>query len=237
MRQTKNLAVIPARSGSKGLKDKNIKMLLGKPLMAYTIEAAINSGVFEEVYVSTDSVQYSEIAKEYGAKVPFLRSRINATDTASSWDTVLEALDRYEEFGREFQTVMLLQPTSPLRNERDIVEAYDVFIHNKANAVVSVCEADHSPLWCNTLPKDYSMEKFIDYKALNVPRQKLDTYYRINGAIYVVDIAYLKNDNNIYRSKCFAHIMDKRHSIDIDDEFDFKYAEILMKASNNNIYN
>ena len=90
----KNLAVITARSGSKGLKDKNIKLLNGKPLMAYTIEAALESGMFEEVYVSTDSQKYAQIAIEHGASVPFLRTEENATDSASSWDTVAEEIGR-----------------------------------------------------------------------------------------------------------------------------------------------
>ena len=109
-----NIAIIPARSGSKGLKDKNIKNLLGKPVMAYSIEAALKSGQFSTVMVSTDSEQYAKIALEYGAEVPFFRSKTTSSDTASSWDAVLEVLSEYEKLGQRFSTFCLLQPTSPM---------------------------------------------------------------------------------------------------------------------------
>lgn len=224
----KNLAIIPARSGSKGLKDKNIKLLNGKPLLAYSIEAAKNSGIFEEIYVSTDSKLYADIAIEYGASVPFLRSEKNATDTASSWDVVMEALSQYEEKGRAFDTVTLLQPTTPLRTADNIKEAYEVLQRNNTYSVVSVCEVEHSPLWCNTLPQDGSMENFIRKDISILPRQKLDTYYRINGAVYMVRVPYFKTCKTIYDKNCTAYIMDKEKSIDIDDEFDFKLVTAII---------
>ena len=109
-----NLAIIPARSGSKGLKDKNIKLLNGKPLIAYSIEAAKKSEIYSHILVSTDSERYGEIAIQYGAEVPFYRSEENASDVASSWDVVKEALKKYQEMGIVFDTFTLLQPTSPL---------------------------------------------------------------------------------------------------------------------------
>lgn len=227
----KNLAIIPARSGSKGLKDKNIKLLDGKPLLAYSIEAAKNSGIFEEIYVSTDSKLYADVAIEYGASVPFLRSEKNATDTASSWDVVRETLSQYEEKGRVFDTVTLLQPTTPLRTADNIKEAYEVLQRNNINAVVSVCEVEHSPLWCNTLQQDGSMENFIRKDISILPRQKLDTYYRINGAVYMVKIPYFKTCKTIYDKNCTAYIMDKEKSIDIDDEFDFKLVTAIIHIS------
>ncbi len=227
----KNLAIIPARSGTKGLKDKNIKLLNGKPLLAYSIEAAKNSGIFEEIYVSTDSKLYADIAIEYGASVPFLRSEKNATDTASSWDVVREALSQYEEKGRIFDTVTLLQPTTPLRTADNIKETYEILQKNNTNSVVSVCEVDHSPLWCNKLPQDGSMENFIRKDIRILPRQKLDTYYRINGAVYMVRVPYFKTCKTIYDKDCTAYIMDKEKSIDIDDEFDFKLVTAIIHIS------
>ena len=141
----RTLAVIPARSGSKGLKDKNILPLCGKPLLSYTIEAALKSQCFDTVMVSTDALEYAEIAAACGAEVPFLRSKAAATDQASSWEVVLEVLQKYEEKGRQFDFVMLLQPTSPLRNEQEIRNAFSVQERNHAEAVVSVCEMEHSP--------------------------------------------------------------------------------------------
>ena len=111
----KRIAIIPARSGSKGLKDKNIKLLNGKPLIVYSIDAAIKSNAFDIVFVSTDSEIYAEIAMKAGADAHFLRSEINSSDKASSWDTVREVIQRFEEEGKYFDEIMLLQPTSPLR--------------------------------------------------------------------------------------------------------------------------
>ncbi|MBO6246248.1 MAG: acylneuraminate cytidylyltransferase family protein, partial [Anaerovibrio sp.] len=130
----KNIAIIPARSGSKGLKDKNIKLMNGKPLLAYSIEAAKESGMFDEIMVSTDSPKYADIAIQYGAGVPFLRSAENSSDTAGSWDMVLEVLNNYQKIGREFDTVCLLQPTSPLRLAKDISDAYKDFKENDVDA-------------------------------------------------------------------------------------------------------
>jgi len=225
-----NLAVIPARSGSKGLKDKNIKLLNGKPLLAHSIEAARKSGLFSEIFVSTDSEKYAKIAQEYGANVPFLRSRDLATDTASSWDVVKEAVMKYMNMGKVFDTVALLQPTSPLRTAEDIVAGYKKMAEKSANAVIAVCEVDHSPLWSNTLPEDQSLTNFINRDFANIPRQKLPVYYRINGALYIAKTGYLMSSDNIYADGSFAVVMPKEHSIDIDDLMDFIIAEALMKV-------
>ena len=133
-----NLAIIPARSGSKGIKDKNIRDLCGKPLMAHTIEAALCSDCFDEVMVSTDSDRYSEIARQYGANVPFLRSNETATDKASTWDMADEVLEKYRIRGRRFDSFCILQPTSPLRTASDIREAYRIYDSQADFAVVSV---------------------------------------------------------------------------------------------------
>lgn len=225
----RNLAIIPARSGSKGLKDKNIKLLNGKPLLAYTIEAARESDLFDEIMVSTDSQNYADIAKQLGANVPFLRSEILSNDNASSWDVVKEVIERYKDFGIEFDTVALLQPTSPLRTSNDIVEGYKVMEKKVANFVVGVCEMDHSPLWANTLPDDYSMENFIRSEVVKMPRQSIPTYYRINGALYIVKVDYFMKASDIYADRSFASVMRRENSIDIDEILDFVIAEALLK--------
>lgn len=222
-----NIAIIPARSGSKGVKNKNIRELNGKPLIAYTIEAAINSGVFDEIMVSTDSAEYAEIAMNYGADVPFLRSNRNATDTASSWDTVDEVLAGYKNKGIVFNTFCLLQPTSPLRTSFDIQEAYRLFREKAEFAVVSVCEAEHSPLWCGQLPDNRELSCFIDKEAMK-QRQASAKYYRLNGAIYIVDVNRFSADHYLYQTGSFAYIMPQIRSIDIDTEIDFLYVESLL---------
>ncbi len=228
----KNLAVITARSGSKGLKDKNIKYLGKYPLLVYSIKAAIKSNMFDEIFVSTDSEKYAQIAKEYGASVPFLRSANIAGDHVSSWDAVSEAIERYKELGKEFDTVTLLQPTSPLRNGEDIQNGYRLFEEKKADFVIGVCLTDHSPLWCNTLPEDLCMSGFISKEIDSKPRQELPDYYRINGALYIVRTAKLESVTDMYHSGCYAYVMPKERSIDIDTEIDFRLAELLMQEYN-----
>lgn len=225
-----NIAVVTARCGSKGLKDKNIKSLYGKPLMAYTIEAAKQSGCFECVHVSTDSEKYAEIAKEYGADVPFLRDVGLASDTAGSWDVVRAVIDRYGQSGMSFKNVMLLQPTSPLRTSADIQNAFAVMEDKHAETVVGVCEMDHSPLWSNTLPEDGNMNGFQNESFL-IPRQQLPVYYRINGALYLVKVDYLMKKENLYGRRSYAYIMPKERSVDIDDLFDFTLVETYMRES------
>lgn len=223
----RNLAIIPARSGSKGLKDKNIKNLCGKPLLAYTIEAALKSGQFDEVMVSTDSEKYAKIARQYGADVPFLRSDVTAGDSASSWDMVDEVLTDYENVGMAFDTFCLLQPTSPLRDAEDIKEAYKVYVEKASFAVISVCEAEHSPLWCGHLPDNRELVGFINSESMR-RRQDTGKFYRLNGAIYIVNIGKFKTDRSFYQKGSFAYIMPQDRSVDIDTDLDFKLAEFML---------
>lgn len=227
----KNIAIIPARSGSKGLKDKNIKELCGKPMIAYSIEAAIQSEIFDCVHVSTDSEEYATIAKMYGADVPFLRAKEYAADVASTWDTVKHVLTKYEENGRKFDVVTVLQPTSPLRTSEDICGAYHTFCEKSALSVISVCEMEHSPVLCNVLGEDLSLNNFIDMERMK-RRQEIETYYRINGGIYMIDVKVLEDMNELYGTKSYAYVMEKNKSVDIDCEWDFKMAEFLLKAVN-----
>lgn len=224
----RNLAVILARSGSKGLKDKNIKLLGGKPLLAYSIEAAQESKIFDCIHVSTDSRRYADIVKEFGVDVPFLRSKESASDHAGSWDAVEEALEQYAVRNTYFDMVTLLQPTSPLRRAEDIVSAYEIFRRPGVKAVVSVCEMDHSPLWSNILPADNSMENF-QRPETSMLRQNIEIFHRINGAIYMIDREFLQKSHKIYRKGCYAYIMGRERSIDIDTQLDFDIAEVLIK--------
>ena len=223
-----NLAIIPARSGSKGLPNKNIRFLCGKPLMAHTIEAAFESGQFNEIMVSTDSENYAKIAREYGASVPFLRSEANSSDLASSWDMVEEVLGGYRKLGKDFDTFCLLQPTSPLRTADDIKKAYKLYYEKASFAVVSVCEAEHSPLWCGNLPYNSEFVGFVNPDNMK-QRQEGKKFYRLNGAIYIVNTHKFHEDHFLYQEGSFAHIMSQRKSVDIDTEIDFLLAELLIK--------
>lgn len=223
-----NIAIIPARSGSKGLVNKNIKDLNGKPLIAYSIEAAIESKMFSTVFVSTDSELYAEIARKYGAEVPFLRSEETASDTASSWDVVEEVLMNYRNLNKTFDTFMLLQPTSPLRTSQDIVQAYNEMNEKDASSIISLCEMDHSPLQSNVLPENLSLDHFIRSESRGKRRQDMDTYYRFNGAIYLAKVPFFLENHDIYRENCYAYLMNKHNSVDIDDEYDFAIASAIM---------
>ncbi len=224
----KNIAIIPARSGSKGVKDKNIKQLCGKPLIAYTIEAALKCGVFDEVMVSTDSEQYAQIAKEYGASIPFLRTDATSTDSASSWDMVQEVLDGYLEIGKKFDTFCLLQPTSPLRDAEDIKLAYELYETKSSFAVVSVCEAEHSPLWYGHLPESRELIGFLQPEDM-IQRQAGGKFYRLNGAIYIVNIKRFLKDRFLYQKGSYAYIMSTKHSVDIDTYLDFLIVEAILR--------
>lgn len=227
----KRIAVIPARSGSKGLKDKNIKDLFGKPLIAYSILQAIESEMFDKVYVSTDSQKYADIATTYGADASFLRSEKNSSDTATSWDVVREVIDILKIKGEEYDEIMLLQATSPLRTSQDIVNAIELLHLKKGRAVVSLTECEHSPIWCNTLPGDKNMDSFDHLEYKDMPRQLLPTFYRYNGAIYLVTNEELYNVEHMLEHGCYAYIMPQDRSIDIDTELDFLIAETIIKAS------
>ncbi|MGL4393466.1 MAG: cytidylyltransferase domain-containing protein [Fusobacteriaceae bacterium] len=220
----KILGIIPARSGSKGLKDKNIKLLDGKPLIAHTIEVAKKSGIIEDVIVSTDSEKYAEISKKYGAEVPFLRSNELSSDTSKISDVILDLLATLK---KKYDYFVILQPTSPLRTVEDLLGAYELLEKKQANSVVSVCEVEHSPRWMNTLDENLSMDNFV--KEINKNRQELAQYYRINGAIYFMKVDNYLKEQNFYKEKSFAYIMDKKNSVDIDDDFDFMIAEAITK--------
>ena len=228
----KILAIIPARGGSKRLPRKNVLPLGGKPLIQWTAEAALVSKFIDMTMVSTDCVAIAEVAKSCGVNVPYLRSKALSSDTASSMGVILDALNFYQNIKQEFDLVILLQPTSPLRTSADIDGAIESFIEKSASAVVSVTECDHSPLWSNTLSADLSLSNFISNDVAAQRSQDLPLYYRLNGAIYLFDVQKIKlNTNYLSFPNIFAFIMDKFHSVDIDDEHDFIVAEALIKRS------
>jgi len=226
------LGLIPARGGSKGLPRKNIKPLSDKPLIAWTIEQALASKYLDRIAVSTDDKEIAEVSKKYGADVPFIRPKELAEDNAKGIDVVLHAIDWLKKNDRrkQYDLMMLLQPTSPLRTTEDIDKAIELLFLKKAKAIVSVCEVDHHPLWANTLPEDGCMKDFIRKEVMNKNRQELPKFYRLNGAIYIAYCDYLQKQKSFFGKDTFAYIMPKSRSMDIDDEIDFRLAEILIKG-------
>lgn len=222
----KVLAIIPARGGSKSLPGKNIKMIAGKALIAWTIDEAKKSKYIDKTIVSTDSSKIAEIAKKFGAEVPFIRPAELATDTAKSTDVIKHAV---EFFKKEFEIVILLQPTSPLRNSEDIDNAFGYFEQKNAKAVVSVSELEHPIQWVGKLQKDKNMANFTSEIYKNKNRQELEKYYRYNGAIYISEIGYFLDKNGFIGKDTFAFIMKRENSFDVDTYLDFKIAEYLLK--------
>ncbi|MBN2788507.1 MAG: acylneuraminate cytidylyltransferase family protein [Paludibacteraceae bacterium] len=220
------LAVIPARGGSKRLPRKNVLDLAGKPLIAWTIEAAKQSKYIDHFVVSTDDQEITDVSKKFGAEV-LTRPGELATDAASSVDVVLHAVNAQH---KQYDYVILLQPTSPLRTSQHIDEAIELLFEKNANAVISVCETEHSPLWANTLPEDGSMDNFIREEVKGKRSQDLPTYYRLNGSIYICNIERLYKENNLITERdVFSYKMDRRSSIDIDQRVDFEFSEFFLK--------
>lgn len=223
------LAVIPARGGSKGVPGKNIRELAGEPLIAYTIKAACEAGIFSKIIVSTDSGGIADIAVRYGAEVPFLRPASISGDTTSSDAVIMHALDYYEELGVRFDMVCKLQPTSPLRNSVHLREAWNLFHERQPDFLVSVCECEHSPLWTGVLGNDLCMDEFISEEVKRSCRQTLPVYYRLNGAIYMARAERFRQNKSFFGKNGIAYIMGQEDSIDIDSELDFKIAEMVME--------
>lgn len=223
-----NIAIIPARGGSKRLPGKNIKDLAGKPMIAWTIEAALDSGVFDYVFVSTDCEEIAQIAKDFSAEVPFLRPEELANNTATTNDVVTHLVGWFEkEYDQKVATIAILQPTSPLRNSLHIKEAMSLMQEKSAKAIVSVCELEYRIQFCNKLSSEGSMKGFI--KPQDMKRtQDLDSYFRLNGAIYLFDREYVNRLGELYSEGTFAYIMSSKVSIDIDTEDDFELAEYFV---------
>jgi len=224
------IALIPARGGSKGLPSKNTKLLAGKPLIAYAIESALNSKYISKVYVSTDSEEIAEIARKYGAKVPFLRPIHLATDEALAVDTYIFMLDKWQESGENVDSFIILQPTSPLRTSKNIDESIELFHSKNASSVISYTEENHPISWHKYVNEDLTFSPIFEEEIVN-RQQKRKTYYP-NGAIFVFKEGLIR-EKKYYNENSFAYLMSRNNSVDIDTLEDFEYAEFLLTKKNN----
>lgn len=214
------IAIIPARGGSKRLPGKNIKLLNGKPLIAYTIEAAKKCKYINDVVVTTDCPEIAKVAELYGAKVPGLRPDFLSSDTASSNDVVKYIIEKMkEEYNKEVYNCVLLQPTSPLRNEQHISEAIELFTQKEADAVISFTK-EHHPLYWN---KYINEEGVLEEINSLLPQE---SFYP-NGAVYVLSLNVIEN-GIYYTDRTYGYIMDRENSIDIDTQEDWNYVEFLI---------
>ncbi len=219
------LAIIPARGGSKRLPRKNVLDLAGKPLIAWSIEAGLKSKYIDKVVVTSDDNEILDIAKKFGSDI-IKRPEELASDTATSFDAIKHTIDSLEKY----DYIILLQPTSPLRDEKHIDDAIKLLVSKEADAVVSICEMDHSPLWSNTLPEDGNMNRFLRDEVINKRSQDLEKYYRLNGAIYICKTDKLLEERSFFLKDCiFSYEMDRKSSVDIDEKIDFTIASQLIK--------
>ena len=223
------LAIIPARAGSKRVKNKNIKPLAGKPLIQWTFEAVLSSKYVDCTYVTTDSREIFKLAEENGFLCPELRPHHLASDTATTNDVLIHVVNSLEMKDEKFDYFLLLQPTSPLRTTTDIDDAIEVLYQSKKKNLVSLSLCEHSPLFSNTLPENNSLQGFINPQAI-ARTQDLPNYYRLNGAIYIYSRDYIGKISEVYCDDSVAYISRKGTDVDIDTYDDFDYAEYLIRS-------
>ena len=220
------LAIIPARGGSKGIKDKNIIDLCGKPLISYTIEAAKKSKYIDDTVVSTDSEKIAAVARECGAEIPFMRPAELASDKAKTIDAILHAVAELRRMDRAYDVLVLLQPTEPLRTNEDIDRAIELYFEKGEKSLVSISQVDDHPLLMRTLNEDRSMKKLLNVSS-TCRRQDMDTFYRVNGCIYINPVADL-SDETSFNDNEIGFVMEQSHSVDIDELKDLKVAEYYI---------
>lgn len=229
MLKLKYLALIPARGGSKGVKNKNIRLVDGKPLISYTINSAKKSECFEDIVVSTDSDEIAKVARTYGATVPFIRPAELSDDKAKSIDVVIHALNI---LGKGYDAVCLLQTTSPLRKPEDIKGALVKYEEKGKPTLVSVAKLEDPHPHKVKLIENDSLIPFIPGTQCEVPRQLLPTCYFLNGAIYVIDVNFAKKKQIFFDENTVPYIMPYERSVNIDTELDLLLSELLLKQVN-----
>ncbi len=226
----KTLAIIPARGGSKGIPDKNIKPLGGKPLIAWTIEAALSARSVDRIIVSTDSPEITMIAKNYGAEVPFRRPEAIARDDTPGIKPILHAtywLNDHEGYQPDF--VVCLQPTSPFRTADDIDQACDLARLKIADSVVSITLLGHNPNWMQIMDGQGKLKDFTSGGTSVGSRQEMEPVYELNGAIYLIRTEILLDKETFFVKDTYGYVMPRERSLDIDTPWDFYLAELIVK--------
>ena len=220
-----NIAIIPARGGSKRIPRKNIKNFLGKPIIAYSIEAALKSKLFNEVMVSTDDEEIAEISKSYGAKVPFLRSKENSDDFATTTDVVLEVLDQYKLRNREFKYACCIYPTAPLIKFQKLRDGFNKLKSENLNAVFPVVTFSY-PIWRGLKLTKEGKCVMMWPENLNQRSQDLEKTYHDAGQWYWININKFKSDQKIFSDNTSCIILSETEVQDIDNLTDWKLAEL-----------
>lgn len=221
-------ALIPARGGSKSIPRKNIVPVGGKPLIAWTIEAALGSKLLDRVYVSTDDEEIATVARQHGAEVPFLRPAELASDEAGSLGVALHALDWMSAHGGEPDYLLLLQPTSPLRTTEDIDATIRLAEGRKARAVLGVCEASPHPWLARQISPEGFLSDFFALEEKPTRRQDYPPAYMVNGAIYLNRATSLRSARTFQPPDTLAYVMPQERSLDIDSPLELRLVDLLL---------
>lgn len=222
------LAIIPARGGSKGIPNKNITNLCGKPLIAYSILAAQTSQYIDDIIVSTDSEQIRDTSVEYGASVPFLRPAALASDTSKTIDCMIYTINELKKQGQHYDCVVLLQPTQPIRKEGMIDEAISLLLDSTEDSLVSVTTVTEHPILMRTITKEGTLKSLLPISS-TVRRQDFPDVYRVNGSIYINRINSHFNFSTSLNDNLLPFFMEEAYSIDIDSYEDLKRAETILQ--------
>lgn len=222
----KVLALIPARGGSKGIKGKNVIDLCGKPLIAYSIEAARASAYVDRVLVTTDSEEIQKVSRKYGAYAPFLRPAELAGDRAKTIDAVLHGIDWLKDNGEEYDILLLLQPTQPLRRVEDIDRALETFMANGGCGLVSVRSVEEHPILMRTI-EDGRLQNMLSVGS-TIRRQDMPEYFLVDGSIYINMIAEL-HEKTSFNDNPLPFLMARENSVDIDEPADLEMAKWYLQ--------
>ncbi|MES2762449.1 MAG: pseudaminic acid cytidylyltransferase [Bacteroidota bacterium] len=228
-----NVAIITARGGSKRIPKKNIKDFLGKPIIAYSIETALNSGLFDYVMVSTDDNEIAEVAKKYGAQVPFVRSKQTSDDFTGTADVVIEVLHDLKKIGKEFINACCIYPTAPFISKQTLNESYQLLIGKKFDSVFPVCSFSY-PIQ-RALEINDSKTKMVWGENLNKRSQDLPARYHDAGQFYWMNVESFLIEKKLFTNNTGSVILDELQVQDIDNETDWKLAELkfnLLFSSN-----
>lgn len=228
---SRSIAIIPARGGSKRIPRKNIKEFLGKPIIAYSIDAALNSDLFDIVMVSTDDEEIAEVAKKYGAEVPFMRSAKNSGDYATTNDVLLEVLSEYRKLGREFDIMACIYPTAPFVTPERLKQAFSVMEEHQPTLVMPMVKFSYPPQRSFCIDSTGNAS-FIDPRYITSRSQDLEPMYHDTGQFYIYNPKKLIEKKGIILDDIMAIVIDDREAQDIDSQEDWELAEIKYKVIN-----
>jgi CMP-N,N'-diacetyllegionaminic acid synthase len=223
------LGIVTARGGSKAIPKKNLALLANKPLLAWTVEVALESASLDRLVISTDDPEIAELGKKLGAEIPFLRPTELAADTSTSMDVILHAIRWFadnENYRPDY--VLLLQPTSPLRTATDIRESIKLALAKHADSVVSVCETHQHPLWMKGMNKEGRLVDLYPQSAAPTRRQDLPSVFALNGAIYLALRTFLLSERTFISDRTYVYVMPENRSLDVDTPWDLYLANLIL---------